>query len=99
MLARQRRGLLRDDGAVCADVFHPRCAPPSPLQNPSLTPFAAVFTKAHLENQTLATYSLAILNATACFGRLFVGLIADRCGVFNTIIPFSFVMATMVFGM
>lgn len=42
-------------------------------------------------------YSLAILNAASVFGRIAPGLLADRIGCLNTIVPASLVSSILVF--
>lgn len=61
--------------------------------------YIQVFVRTHGASQVLATYALSILNAAAFFGRISVGVIADRVGIFNTCIPFTFVMAVTTFAM
>ncbi|KAI5476009.1 MFS monocarboxylate transporter [Pseudohyphozyma bogoriensis] len=61
--------------------------------------FVSTFTKAHTDNAVLAEHSLSILNASAVFGRLFVGTVGDRIGTFNAAIPCGFVMGIFIFVM
>ena len=46
----------------------------------------------------IAFYIIAILNAASVFGRITPGLIADRVGSLNTIIPISLVAAILAFA-
>ncbi|KAK4704271.1 hypothetical protein P7C70_g1930, partial [Phenoliferia sp. Uapishka_3] len=61
--------------------------------------YTQIFIKTHAANKTLSTYSLSILNAAAFFGRISVGLVADRIGSFSTIVPFAFVMGVSIFAL
>lgn len=45
----------------------------------------------------LAFYIIAILNAASVFGRITPGLVADRIGSLNTMIPISLIAATLAF--
>jgi MFS family permease len=42
-------------------------------------------------------YSLAILNAASVFGRIMPGLLADRFGSLNAIVPISFITSILAF--
>jgi MFS family permease len=42
-------------------------------------------------------YSLAILNAASVFGRIMPGLLADRFGSLNVIVPISFITSILAF--
>ena len=57
------------------------------------------FARQYSSNAALATYSLSIINALAFFSRIGSGLIADRCGVFNTAIPLAIAVGVLTFGM
>lgn len=46
----------------------------------------------------IAFYMIAILNAASVFGRITPGLVADRVGSLNTIIPISLVAAILAFA-
>ncbi|KAJ5172685.1 hypothetical protein N7492_005278 [Penicillium capsulatum] len=46
----------------------------------------------------LAFYIIAILNAASVFGRITPGLIADRFGSLNTLIPISLIAAVLAFA-
>lgn len=50
-------------------------------------------------NDLLANYSLAIINATAFFARIGAGLLADRIGVFNTALPLGLLVGVMTFAL
>ncbi|KZT66417.1 MFS general substrate transporter [Daedalea quercina L-15889] len=50
-------------------------------------------------SQTLAFYSVAILNAGSTLGRASAGALADRIGAFNSIVPVSFICGGLVFAM
>jgi predicted MFS family arabinose efflux permease len=45
----------------------------------------------------ISFYSIAILNAASVFGRITPGLLADRIGSLNTIVPMSSIAAVMGF--
>ncbi|GAA5864876.1 hypothetical protein JCM3774_004258 [Rhodotorula dairenensis] len=61
--------------------------------------YVTSFARQYSSNAALATYSLSIINALAFFSRIGSGLVADRCGVFNTAIPLAFAVAVLTFGM
>lgn len=44
-----------------------------------------------------SVYLLSILNASAAFGRIGGGLVMDRIGPINTMIPFNLVAATLIY--
>lgn len=47
-------------------------------------------------NTNLSSYSLAILNAASLFGRITPGLVADRVGSLNTLIPMAVLSSVFV---
>ncbi|KAK7047597.1 hypothetical protein VNI00_006365 [Paramarasmius palmivorus] len=47
-------------------------------------------------NETLAFYSLAILNGSSIFGRLVANYMADRLGLWNIQVPCTFVTAALI---
>jgi len=49
-------------------------------------------------DQTLAFYSLAILNAASVFGRVVPNFLADKFGIFNLLIPFATISASLIFA-
>ena len=49
-------------------------------------------------NGNIAFYSIAILNAASVFGRITPGLLADRIGSLNTIIPISLIATVLAFA-
>lgn len=46
----------------------------------------------------LSIYSVAILNAASLFGRITPGILADKIGSLNTLIPISFSAAVLAFA-
>lgn len=46
----------------------------------------------------MAFYIIPVLNAASVFGRITPGLLADRLGSLNTIIPISFIAAVLAFA-
>lgn len=46
----------------------------------------------------LSTYSVAILNAASLFGRIIPGIVADKMGSVNTLVPISLVSTLMAFA-
>ncbi|KAL4780273.1 MFS general substrate transporter [Aspergillus varians] len=56
------------------------------------------FTTSLHSNQNIAFYSLAVLNAASVFGRITPGLLADRFGSLNTIIPISLIATILAFA-
>ncbi|GAA5976340.1 hypothetical protein JCM11641_005985 [Rhodosporidiobolus odoratus] len=50
-------------------------------------------------DSSLAEYSLSIINALAFFSRIISGLLADRLGTFNTVIPLAISVSILTFGM
>lgn len=48
-------------------------------------------------NGALAQYSLAIINAVAIASRIVSGLVADRIGIFNTILPAAALLSASTF--
>lgn len=61
--------------------------------------YVVSFARQYSSNAALATYSLSIINALAFFSRIGSGLLADRCGVFNTAIPLAISVGVLTFGM
>ncbi|KAJ5250084.1 hypothetical protein N7489_000494 [Penicillium chrysogenum] len=49
-------------------------------------------------NENIAFYSVAILNAASVFGRITPGLLADRIGSLNTIVPISLIATVLAFA-
>lgn len=49
-------------------------------------------------NGNIAFYIIAILNGASVFGRIAPGIIADRIGSVNTVIPISFSAAVLAFA-
>ncbi|KAG8710106.1 hypothetical protein FRC09_000303 [Ceratobasidium sp. 395] len=58
-----------------------------------------LFAVIHDIDAELAFYSLTILNAASIFGRTIPGLLADKFGIFNVIIPCSAIVGVLVFAM
>ncbi|CRL24054.1 Sucrose/H+ symporter, plant [Penicillium camemberti] len=56
------------------------------------------FTSYLHSNENIAFYSIAILNAASVFGRITPGLLADRFGSLNTIIPISLIATILAFA-
>lgn len=56
------------------------------------------FTSYLHSNENIAFYSIAILNAASVFGRITPGLLADRIGSLNTIIPISLIATILAFA-
>ncbi|KAH8108849.1 MFS general substrate transporter [Phellopilus nigrolimitatus] len=53
----------------------------------------------HGVDQTLAFYTLAILNGSSAFGRVLPTIIVDRTGVFNLIVPCTLACGVLIFSM
>jgi predicted MFS family arabinose efflux permease len=49
-------------------------------------------------SDNLAFYIIAILNATSVFGRITPGVVADRIGSLNTIIPMGLIAAILAYA-
>ncbi|KAJ5670773.1 uncharacterized protein N7477_006136 [Penicillium maclennaniae] len=56
------------------------------------------FTSYLHSNDNIAFYSVAILNAASVFGRITPGLLADRIGSINTIVPVSLIASILAFA-
>lgn len=61
--------------------------------------YIVAYSKSSGANPTLAKYSLSVINAAAFFARIISGIIADKCGSFNTVIPSAGLLAAMIFAM
>ncbi|KAK4051965.1 hypothetical protein OIO90_004495 [Microbotryomycetes sp. JL221] len=59
---------------------------------------AQIFAESWGASDVITTYTLTILNSTAVVARVVAGLIADRCGVFNTQVPVAFSMSILNFA-
>ncbi|KAI0779973.1 MFS general substrate transporter [Fomes fomentarius] len=53
----------------------------------------------HGLDKTFSFYALVILNASACFGRIFPGFVAHKLGVGNMLIGACFVCSVLILGM
>ncbi|GAM37667.1 hypothetical protein TCE0_024r07773 [Talaromyces pinophilus] len=49
----------------------------------------------HITNANLGFYVLAIMNATSAFGRIIPGILSDKIGPMNVIIPCAFISAML----
>ncbi|KAK5998069.1 MFS-type transporter dbaD [Cladobotryum mycophilum] len=56
------------------------------------------FTNSLHDDGSLSFYIIAVLNAASVFGRITPGLLADRLGSMNTIIPIGFIAAVLAFA-
>ncbi|KAF8755950.1 MFS general substrate transporter [Rhizoctonia solani] len=61
--------------------------------------YIQLFAVVHGIDQSLAFYSLAILNAASIFGRTIPNFVADKFGPFNLLIPCSGISAILIFAM
>jgi len=61
--------------------------------------YIQLFSVDHGVPQSIAFYSIPILNAASLFGRTIPNFLADTYGVFNIIIPMSFVSGILIFAM
>ncbi|CAE6532578.1 unnamed protein product [Rhizoctonia solani] len=61
--------------------------------------YIQLFAVVHGIDETLAFYSLAILNGASIFGRTIPNFIADKFGPFNLLIPCSAISGTLIFAM
>lgn len=61
--------------------------------------YVVSFARQYSNNAAIATYSLSIINSLAFFSRIGSGLVADRCGLFNTAIPLACSVGILTFGM
>ncbi|KAL5639396.1 hypothetical protein ACGC1H_006789 [Rhizoctonia solani] len=61
--------------------------------------YIQLFAVVHGIDETLAFYSLAILNAASIFGRTIPNFIADKLGPFNLLIPCSAISGALIFAM
>jgi len=61
--------------------------------------YLQLFANAHKLSNTLAFYTIAILNAASIIGRTIPNATADRIGSFNTIIPVTVIIGALVFVM
>ncbi|BGP41890.1 hypothetical protein JCM10449v2_005884 [Rhodotorula kratochvilovae] len=61
--------------------------------------YVVSFAKQYADNDSVATYSLSIINAVAFFSRIGSGLVADRLGIFNTALPLGALVAALTFAM
>ncbi|CAE6359818.1 unnamed protein product [Rhizoctonia solani] len=61
--------------------------------------YIQLFAVQHGVNETLAFYSVAILNAASIFGRTIPNFIADKIGPFNLLILCSVVSGALIFAM
>ncbi|KAB5592443.1 transport protein [Ceratobasidium theobromae] len=61
--------------------------------------YIQLFSVVHGIDETLAFYSLAILNAASIFGRTIPNFVADKLGPFNLLIPCSGITAVLIFAM
>ncbi|CAE6478640.1 unnamed protein product [Rhizoctonia solani] len=61
--------------------------------------YIQLFAVVHGIDETLAFYSLAILNAASIFGRTIPNFIADKLGPLNLLIPCSAISGTLIFAM
>ncbi|QKX59663.1 uncharacterized protein TRUGW13939_06803 [Talaromyces rugulosus] len=53
--------------------------------------------KTGLTNSNLGFYLLSILNATSAFGRILPGMVSDKIGAMNAMIPCAFLSALLAF--
>jgi MFS family permease len=56
------------------------------------------FTSFLQSDADIGVYSIAILNAASVFGRITTGLLADRIGCLNTIVPISIIASILAFA-
>ncbi|KAG8762278.1 hypothetical protein FRC11_010137 [Ceratobasidium sp. 423] len=61
--------------------------------------YIQLFAVEHGIDETLAFYSVAILNAASILGRTIPNFIADKVGPFNLLIPCSAISAALIFAM
>ncbi|CAE7162652.1 unnamed protein product, partial [Rhizoctonia solani] len=61
--------------------------------------YIQLFAVVHGIDETLAFYSLAILNAASIFGRTIPNFIADKLGPLNLLIPCSAISGALIFAM
>jgi len=61
--------------------------------------YVQVYATSHGCDETLARYSIAVVNAAACIARVSSGMVADRIGRMNATIPFALLVAIMCFAM
>ncbi|KAF4586380.1 hypothetical protein EYR38_010656 [Pleurotus pulmonarius] len=61
--------------------------------------YIQLFAVLHGVDPKIAFYSLAIMNAAGLPGRIFPGLLADRFGPFNIIVPVLLVNAALIFSL
>ncbi|CAE6526141.1 unnamed protein product, partial [Rhizoctonia solani] len=61
--------------------------------------YIQLFAIVHGIDETLAFYSLAILNAASIFGRTIPNFVADKFGPFNLLIPCSAISGALIFAM
>ncbi|KAJ1301772.1 hypothetical protein OPQ81_009001 [Rhizoctonia solani] len=61
--------------------------------------YIQLFAVVHGIDESLAFYSLAILNAASIFGRTIPNFIADKLGPFNLLIPCSAISGALIFAM
>jgi len=60
--------------------------------------YLQIFAESRGIDESLAFYSLSILNAASIFGRVLPNFVADKVGPYNMIIPMSFASGILIFG-
>ncbi|KAJ6141377.1 hypothetical protein N7470_009767 [Penicillium chermesinum] len=86
-----------DEDASAACKAGPQDRRPLRIQGVALPhPECGLVLRFHREN--ISFYIIAILNAASVFGRITPGLLADRVGSINTIIPISLIASVLAFA-
>jgi MFS family permease len=61
--------------------------------------YLQLYAALHGISPTLVTYSVSIMNGAAIFGRTLPNFLADRYGIFNVMVPSTFLTGALVFAL
>ncbi|KAJ8515855.1 hypothetical protein ONZ45_g6789 [Pleurotus djamor] len=61
--------------------------------------YLQLFSILHGVDRDIAFYTLAVMNGAGIFGRLIPGILADRYGPFNVVVPAVFANAVLIFAL